>query len=228
MSEHVDCQFALLGDLHGDARALVQLDHLLAPGVPVLQVGDFGWHPRLVDQWRAIGSSMQRPVYWIRGNHEHYPSMPWLDAPLPVETAPNISFVPDGCVLELSGLRIGCLGGAASIDYRARQLGVDWFHEENLTGEQVARTAAWTTLDLMVTHVPPQHIIAASSNPLAKLQFGVPASWRDENADVVEAVWQRMNRPPLVCGHMHYPYTSADGVRILDINEPLLWRTDGP
>lgn len=223
MSEPVACALALLGDLHGDARALVQLDQLLAPGVPILQVGDFGWYPNLVDQWRAIGSSLQRSVYWIRGNHEHYPSMPWLDAPHPIEVAPHIHFVPDGSVLELGGLRLGCLGGAASIDYRSRRLGVDWFHEENITREQSERTLSWTQLDIMVTHVPPQHVIAASSSPLAKLQFGVPVYWRDENADVVEALWRRMNRPPLVCGHMHYSYESTDGVRILNINEPLLW-----
>ena len=223
MSDPVECQFALLGDLHGDARALVHLDRVLARGVPVLQVGDFGWYPSLADQWREIGSSLRRSVYWIRGNHEHYPSMPWLNSAHPVEVAPNTHFIPDGTILELGGLRIGCLGGAASIDYRFRRMGIDWFDEENITPEQVARTAPWRDLDLMVTHVPPQHIIAASSNPLAKLQFGVPADWRDENADVVETVWRRMNCPPLVSGHMHYSYESTDGVRILDINEPLLW-----
>ena len=223
MSEQAQCRLALLGDLHGDPQALIQLDRRLTPGVPIIQVGDFGWYPHLIDRWRAIGSSISRKIYWIRGNHEHYPSMPWLDAPHPVEIAPQIHFVPDGCVLVFDALRIGCLGGAASIDYRSRRLNVDWFHEENLTREQIDRTTSWPQLDLMVTHVPPQHVIAASSSPLAKLQFGVPAYWRDENADVVEALWQQMNRPPLICGHMHYSYESPDGVRVLDINESLLW-----
>ena len=65
--------------------------------------------------------------------------------------------------------------------------------------------------------------ILVGDKMVAKLQFGVPADWRDENADVVETVWRRMNCPPLVSGHMHYSYESTDGVRILDINEPLLW-----
>lgn len=89
-----------------------------------MQVGDFGWYPGLLEQWRTVGASLQRPLYWIRGNHEHYPGMPWLNAPAPVEVAPNIYFAPDGCVLHLSGLRIGCPGGAASIDYPYRHLGV--------------------------------------------------------------------------------------------------------
>lgn len=166
---------------------------------------------------------LSRPVYWIRGNHEHYPSMPWLDAAMPVEVAPNVYFVPDGTVVEFAGVRVGLLGGAASIDYRFRRLGVDWFHEENITTEQQARTASWHDIDLMVTHAPPQSVIDASANPMAKLQFGVGAEWRDVNADVVETVWTRCGCPPLVCGHMHYAYTTPSGVRVLDINESMIW-----
>ncbi len=214
---------ALLGDLHGDPHALVRLDRLLPPHVPVIQVGDFGWYPDRIPTWTSVGTALSRPVYWIRGNHEHYPAMPWLNAEQPVEVAPNILFVPDGHILELNGLRIGCLGGAASIDYRFRTLNSDWFLDENITVEQVARTESWERIDLMVTHVPPQRTISESANPLVRHHFGVSAEWRDRNADIVESVWERLSRPPLVCGHMHYAFTSADGVRVLDINESLLW-----
>lgn len=226
VDEQATASLVLLGDLHGAPAAVLNVDRDVAPGVPIVQVGDFGWYPGLIDQWNAVGASRQRPLYWIRGNHEHYPAMPWLNAYEPVEVAPNIYFVPDGCVLQLSGLRIGCLGGAASIDYRYRRLGVNWFLEENITTEQEARTLDWTNLDLMVTHVPPQSIISASSNPTTKLQFGVPIDWRDENADVVERVWRRVGCPPLVCGHMHYAYESVDGVRVLEIDAACAWPTD--
>ena len=217
-------QLVLLGDVHGSATAIVRLDRELAAGIPILQVGDLGWYPGLRDQWHAVGASLRRPLYWIRGNHEHYPAMPWLNADAPVEVAPNMHFVPDGCVLELVGLRVGCLGGAASIDYKFRRLGVDWFLDENITPEQADRSRAWTDIDLMVTHVPPQSVITASANPVNKLQFGVSIDWRDANADVVEDVWRHVGCPPLVCGHMHYAYTSTDGVRILDIDEACPWR----
>ena len=213
----------LLGDLHGEPAALIRLDHELPPGIPIIQVGDFGWYPRLVDQWSSVGASLQRPVYWKRGNHEHYPSMPWLNESKPVEVAPQTYFVPDGCVLELSGLRVGCLGGASSIDYKFRRLGFDWFRDEDITAEQFERTAAWCDLDLMVTHVPPQSVIAESSNPLVKLQFGVGIDWRDSNADLGEEAWLRCGHPPLVCGHMHYGYVSPDRVYVLDINGVLYW-----
>lgn len=214
---------ALLGDLHGDPTALIRLDQLLSPAVPIIQVGDFGWYPKLLAQWEAVGASLHRRVYWIRGNHEHYPSMPWLNNATSVEVASNIWFVPDGHVLEIAGHRIGCLGGAASIDYQFRTLGVDWFRDENITEQQAARALAWTDIDLMVTHVPPQCTISESANPLARHQFGVATEWRDHNADVVETVWNAHGCPPLVCGHMHYAHTSAAGVRILGINEAMLW-----
>ena len=214
---------ALLGDLHGDPQALVRLDQLLPPDIPIIQVGDFGWYPDRVPTWISVGAALSRPVFWIRGNHEHYPSMPWLNGTHPVEVAPHISFVPDGQILDINGLRIGCLGGAASIDYRFRVLNADWFQAENITDEQAARTDLWERIDLMITHVPPQRIIHESSNPLARHHFGVPADWRDHNADIVESVWERMSRPPLVSGHMHYSFASPDRVRVLDINESMLW-----
>ena len=101
---------------------------------------------------------------------------------------------------------------------------MDWFHDENITAEQADRARAWTNIDLMVTHVPPQSVITASANPVNKLQFGVSIDWRDANADVVEDVWRHVGCPPLVCGHMHYAFTSTDGVRILDIDEACPWR----
>jgi len=214
---------ALLGDLHGDPRALVRLDQQLPPDVPIIQVGDFGWYPDRVATWNSVGTALSRLVYWIRGNHEHYPIMPWLNDLTPVVVAPNILFVPDGQILELNGLRVGCLGGAASIDYRFRTLNKDWFLDENITVEQAARTEAWQQIDLMVTHVPPQCTISESANPLVRHHFGVSADWRDQNADTVQSIWERMSRPPLVCGHMHYAFTGSDGVRVLDINESLLW-----
>jgi hypothetical protein len=82
-------KLVLLGDVHGSATAIVRLDRALDEGIPILQVGDLGWYPGLRDQWQAVGASLRRPLYWIRGNHEHYPAMPWLNANAPVEVAPN-------------------------------------------------------------------------------------------------------------------------------------------
>lgn len=149
--------------------------------------------------------------------------MPWLNAAHPVEVAPNMFFVPDGQLLELNGVRVGCLGGAASIDYRFRTLNADWFLDENITLEQAARTDSWEWIDLMITHVPPQRTIADSASPLVRHHFGVPTDWRDHNGDVVEAVWERIARPPLVCGYMHDSFESPDGVRVLNINESMIW-----
>lgn len=215
----------LVGDLHGSTATLERLDQRLPRGLPILQVGDFGWYPRLVPLWEQVGAAAARSLYWIRGNHEHYPLLTgWLDATSPVEVAPNLCFLPDGVVLTLGGLRIGVLGGAASIDYKFRRLGVDWFSEENVTPAQAQRTATWEALDLMVTHVPPQHVIQESADPTALVLFRVGSAWRDPNADVVEQVWRRVDQPPLVCGHMHYAHTSADGVRVLDIGQALWFR----
>lgn len=206
---------AILGDLHGLCGLLEDADKRLKPGVPIIQVGDFGWYPNIRPHWNQLGKRLRRTVYWIDGNHEYFPEVP-LDAAAPVEVAKNIVYVPRGTILELDGKRIGCLGGAASVDYKSRKLGRDWFLEEAIRPQDAAKVAAWDSVDLMVTHVPPQSVIQRNFPPIDLVRnFGLSVDWRDPSADVVEAEWRRLGMPPLYCGHMHRAIRDSN-VTILD------------
>lgn len=69
------------------------------------------------------------PTYFIRGNHEDQEFLLNLEREQkdsclshPIEVAPNLFYVPDGCVFELDGLQIagwgGCWGGKTwDMDY---------------------------------------------------------------------------------------------------------------
>jgi hypothetical protein len=214
--------FVVIGDLHGNVKRLHRLDEVATPGMPFLQVGDLGWWPDTVKAFEAWGKQAQRKLYWIKGNHEHFPSLP-LTAEAPVEVAPNIMFVPGGHVLELNGRRIGCLGGAASIDRAYRTAGFDWFPEEAILPHEEARAKTWTRLDLMLTHVPPQFVIERNFNRMLMVrEFGVDYSWTDPNAVLVQKLWDSSGRPPLISGHVHRSIKDpANHIRVLDIDEAL-------
>jgi hypothetical protein len=210
-----------LGDLHGRWQRLEELDVLLEPGVPVVQVGDLGWWPHLVPYWEALGRSLQRPVYWIDGNHEHFPSLP-LEATRPVELAPNMHYVPRGTILELNNLRLGCIGGASSVNYQACTAGVDWFWQEELRPRDRARVNEWALpdVDVLVTHAAPQSVVNVYCPARELPNWGLPVTWTSPVAEFLETTWQRLGQPPLVCGHYHRP-VQHDTVRILDIEEAL-------
>ena len=224
MSTHSTPALALIGDVHGDPTAIVIADRRLPRGVPLLQVGDFGWWPTTQDRWIRIASELQRELFWIRGNHEHYPSMPWLHATEVVTLCPQLHFVPDGVVLSVDGLRIGCVGGASSIDQLERRPGETWFAEEVLDTASERRALAMGAVDLLVTHCPPAWAIAATADPRMPALFRLPADWQDPSAAAVERIHAALGTPPLVCGHMHYRWSHAERrVRILDVDEVLPW-----
>jgi Icc-related predicted phosphoesterase len=208
----------LLGDLHGNLKQLKRLDEIVEPGVPFLQVGDLGWYPDIKDSFIRWGQDARRKLYWIKGNHEYFPHVP-VKAEEPVEMHENLVYVPGGYVLELDGRRIGCLGGASSIDRKWRTPMFDWFPEENILPEEEKRARQWKDIDVMVTHVPPQPVIERnfSRTEMVKM-WEVDYGWTDMNAVIVKEIWHDVGCPPLYCGHMHRSLQDGN-VRILDINE---------
>lgn len=208
----------VIGDLHGNVARLKYLDSVVPAGVPFLQVGDLGWYPPFYNQFVEWARQASRVLYWIKGNHEFFADVPH-QASQPVEMADNLVYAPGGSILELDNRRIGCLGGAASVDRKWRSPGRDWFPEENIARDEEERALAWPAIDLMVSHVPPQHVINRhfSRANLVK-EWGLDYGWCDPNAMIVKRVWERAGSPPLYCGHMHRAV--QDGVvRILDIDE---------
>ena len=210
----------LIGDLHGNVARLKYLDSIAPAGVPFLQLGDLGWWPGEIPSFEAWGKQAQRMLYWIKGNHEYFPRVP-VNTPVPVELAQNITYVPGGHVLELGTKRLGCLGGASSIDRQSRTAGYDWFFEENILPIEEERVKSWGKVDLMLTHVPPQYMIETHFSRADMVRnWAVDYGWTDTNAVLVGHLWKSLGCPSLYCGHMHRAVN--DGyVRILDIDEAL-------
>lgn len=211
---------ALIGDTHGDHNVLASG---LAAGRrnpdlrAIIQVGDLGWHRQTQAGFRQVMRDATVPVYWIDGNHEDHRL---LDNTQPgtEEIFPNFFFVRRGTVVEIDGRTVAFLGGASSVDKAFRTPMVDWFPDEVITPEQLARLDGVSKVDLLVTHCPPQEVIEVYFNRADLPGWGLPTSWSDPCALMVDELWNRLGRPPLVCGHMHR-YVNHDTCTILNINQ---------
>ena len=200
---------AFIGDVHREFNRLAGAVAQLPAGVDVaIQVGDLGLHQ---DDLAPAGPGvprLNRPVYYVTGNHDYEPF--YRGVTRPTEIAPNLVFVPRGSVLELDGRRIAFLGGGDSvIDRAVRRDGVDWWPEERVTMLDVARFEGVCKVDLLVCHTPPTFVYHF---------FGFPP---DPSALAVGHAWQLLGRPPVICGHMHKSQ-AVGRVRVLGALEVLI------
>lgn len=203
---------ALVGDIHGNPAALRRAAATVGV-VAVVQLGDFHLS-------RDAIPHLAVPLYWIEGNHERWSIVtPMMDGDTPLEFVPNCYYVPRATTLSLGGYRFLCGGGADSVD-RAYQMrhGV-WSGREMWTAADEAALCAAENVDVILTHSPPQSVIAAHFDPNDLTRyFGLPNTWESPVAHAVDRVWQHHGRPPLYCGHMHRA-VQHDTARILDIDE---------
>lgn len=212
----------ILGDIHGDFSMLSTNAHKAKQkgAVALIQVGDFGYYPRMITQLRQL--DLPLPVYWIDGNHEMHEL--FLDDEN-TQTHENVTFVPRGSILEIDGRRIAFMGGASSVDKQIRfDYGMHWSPLENIRPEDMIRMGTALDLvdnkvDMFITHVPPQSVIQKHFDPrVLRDYFGLPITWQDPDADEVERIWNRIGNVPMYCGHMHRVVKEGN-CRILNINE---------
>jgi hypothetical protein len=212
----------ILGDIHGDFFVLGEKVRQAKEkgAVAVIQVGDFGYYPRLIAKLRQL--DLVLPVYWIDGNHEAHEY--FLDDPN-TQTHTNVMFVPRGSVIEIDGRRIAFMGGASSVDKESRLMyGMHWSVLENIRPRDVSRmqeelAKVNNKVDMFISHVPPQSVIQNNFDPRTLRDFfGLPLTWRDPDADVIESLWNDMGGIPMYCGHMHRSLKDR-GCRILNIDE---------
>lgn len=204
----------LAGDTHGNGRWCSVLSAIARRHQcdAVVQLGDFGFWPhqewgrqffKHVSELAAAGP----PWYWLDGNHENHDMLQALletrpdasSASSPVEIAAGLHYLPRGCRWEWSGVRLGALGGAASIDADWRTEGVSWWRSEEPTVGDLLRLGDGQ-LDVLLCHdspiVPPDLVDHVKDDH--------PPS-RGVRQLLVQAV--ENTRPHLLIhGHWHHQY----------------------
>ena len=149
-------QFGALGDIHGDfpsARRIMERH----PDVPFwVCVGD-------VADADGNYEGLPATLYWIKGNNENFDLIETGEFP------PNLHFIRNGQLSEISGLRIASLGGTFAPTWYDRPA-VELPHPKkgspkatqladkrrHFVREEVDACAAMRTVDLFMTHEAPR------------------------------------------------------------------------
>jgi hypothetical protein len=230
-----ETKVAVAGDWHANpnwvGRAVPAIVQESSGIRTILHLGDFGiWsgirgrkYLDSVDFWCAR-SGIER-VLVTPGNHEDWAS---LDADFaaapgePIQLSPTIQVLPRGLRFTLGGRSFMSFGGAASIDYSYRTVGLDWFLTETPTDEDVAQAIAGGPVDVLLTHETVNGGTAASQKQVQSNPMGWSAEaqhYSAESREKVTRVWTAVRPEVLLHGHMHVKdeRTLDDGRRVLSL-----------
>lgn len=214
----------VVGDVHGDWNALNRVLEVHKPAVALI-VGDMGFFPLLGMDPRsgvhtALASGQKVEVRFCDGNHEDHGALERLSSGPPrasCEIAENLFYQPRGSTCTLpDGRTVLFVGGAKSVDRRARVEDVTWFPQEVLKGEDLPE--ALYPADVVVSHTAPRIFSLQKLLGLCEVPF-----WWDVSPDpsevILDDVLARVAPPVWVCGHWHAPYTariSGTTLHVLD------------
>ncbi|WP_190273555.1 metallophosphoesterase family protein [Crystallibacter crystallopoietes] len=202
-------KFAVVGDLHGN---LGWCRHVIKAAAregisTIFQVGDAGfcWPGR--DKFR-FDAKLSRllidrdiRLIFIAGNHDNHDELEALEVGSEglAKLREGIFLLPRGGRINHAGLTIGGLGGAYSIDRKWRTEGADWWAQEEVQPDDVAKLAAGGPVDVLFTHDVPDFVTMKS-----ELDLPVEESARADVSRVLLTGAILATRPRHVfCGHWH-------------------------
>lgn len=211
-------RIAFAGDWHASPEAAwAALEACAERGVErIVHVGDFMYTGTDKHRFlRSLDKGTRRfgiPLSFIRGNHDDTNALRRIvaatDKPTPEGFFPvtdAIHYIQDGTQWEWEGVRLAGLGGAFSVDHRARREGVSWWPDEVTDREAAARLMReGQGTDILVTHDFPEGL------PIRSLE--VPQGWLDiagnePNQRLIREVVEAVEPQYLISGHMHLRQT---------------------
>jgi len=213
-----------LGDIHGQFEVLARAQELAARvgAKAIVQIGDLGLFPANEHIFREMIKASNIPIKAIDGNHDNHEYWYQRDEVYQLYQDRPLFIVPRGTVMTLDNRTIAFMGGAASIDKATRiQYNWHWDPRENIVQTDIDRlrkNVEGKSVDIFVTHVPPQIVIKENFDNANKIAYGVGPGWEDPNASIIEELWKQMDYPYLICGHMHKQVRGTT-YRILAIDE---------
>jgi hypothetical protein len=114
-------------------------------------VGDF-------PEWLREDRGAPRPTVFIKGNHEDFV---WLDARQNAEVLPGLTYLRNGCTLDIQGpgagaIRVAGVGGCyGPSDYPRRSDRLQGYAKRHYTSDEIERLAGVDGVDIVLTHDAP-------------------------------------------------------------------------
>jgi len=175
------------GDIHASFKYLNALINKYKHKLDlVLCCGDFGYWPNMDNEHEKI-KTHGIPVLFCDGNHEDH----WaLKALKNNEIAPNVFYMPRGTTYKLKdGRTIMFMGGAFSIDWRSRRVGVDWFPAEEVITQTDMMNLPDIKVDIIVSHTCPGELYEAmisyySGKDLEPSNYALSELWKIYKPDL--------------------------------------------
>lgn len=223
-----------LGDTHGDMRWCVEVTRLAGEhGVErILQVGDFGYWPRMpATKYASHAELFLHEIAWacetygvvewivFDGNHDDHQELQTVLRQQPDDEGlrrlgPHVRYSPRGNSFELAGVSFGTLGGAASIDALLEEWGVDfggtpykrgydWFPDlEQPSMSDVERLPA--SLDVLLAHEAPIEVDLTHLNGFPNIHIPPEILKATDGARMVVSAAMYATSPKLLIhGHWH-------------------------
>lgn len=150
---------AFCGDWHANAWFASSVIRKHGRGSIVIQLGDFGYQflTTFLDVIQEAAEDSETLVLFVDGNHENFSKLyeyP-IDADGVRRLRERVWHLPRGFRWEWDGVTFLALGGAHSVDRKAREPYLSWWPEEYLTRVDVERALEGGAADVMVTHDAP-------------------------------------------------------------------------
>lgn len=192
-----------IGDVHGNWADLHKaIDQLAIAGAErIVQVGDFGFWPGIIDSLKT-----EVPVYWIDGNHEHFPYLYDIvnnNRLVPQEILENVFYIPRGTVLNWGNIVFGFIGGGFSIDHKLRREGTDLFSAYERPKHSEVKPVIAHNAEFIVSHDAPSEAVHYMPRGLLK------NSIEDrESRYVMQTVLEHGKAKNWVHGHYHMRYSA--------------------
>lgn len=204
---------AFAGDWHGNGHFAKKAILSLPSRVDVLvHTGDFGF--RFTDQFLDMVNGAARKqdliVMFVEGNHDNHEMLQALepDQDGVSRLRPRVWHLPRGFRWSWMGVKFMALGGAHSVDRRARTPGFDWWEGETLSPGDVHRAIAGGPVDVMITHdAPAGHPIPGLAPPGTFPRGEILRS--DQHRQLLAEVVAAVKPKHLWHGHYHSRYTAA-------------------
>jgi len=239
-----DTRVALAGDWHGNIGwALLMLRVLRKRGVrTIYHLGDFGiWPTQDGDQFvRKVerDAALFGIDIWVTpGNHEDWDRIDALTGAAgeaPAQLTEHIHLLPRGYRWTHAGRTFVSVGGAPSVDYEKRSVGVEvygkvrgrtWWPNEMITPEVAKSVAAAGHAEILLSHDIPNLYVAAIQQIIVTNRYGwsnAAQNYAAQGRLALDTVWEGV-RPRLIAhGHYHVradTVLDGDAGRVLSVDQ---------
>lgn len=202
-------RIVVAGDWHGNSAHAVRVIRTAAKLLRdesrplVLVLGDFGIWPgpggaAFIRDVRKACAELGVWVWFIDGNHEDF-------AQIEKYRDGDPQWLPRGTRWQWHGRTWLALGGGVSLDKAIRTEGVNWWPQEEITGEQAAKVIADGPAHVLVSHDCPAGVVHSFPPP--------PSFWdlrdlarNDAHRERLQGVVSGVKPGWLLHGHLHIAY----------------------